>query len=72
MVIRVRRSVDHTRLHFPENIALKLLLSGLDREQSLGSGGEKLSGRVCRCEPRKQSGKNIKISCILLHNVAWG
>lgn len=53
-------SVDHTGLHFAENISLKLLRSGLDTGQELGSGGQKLAGRKCRCKPRKQSEENTK------------
>lgn len=36
-------SVDHSGLHFAENISLKLLKSGLDTGQELGSGGQKLA-----------------------------
>lgn len=48
MVIHECGSVYHISLHFAENIALNLLVSDLDREQELGSEGEKLARRECR------------------------
>lgn len=50
------RSVDHTGLHFAENMSLKLLKSGLDREDRSqvqgtrnllgGNAGDNLESRV--------------------------
>lgn len=48
MVIHEYGSVDHSGLHFAETVSLKLLKDGLDREQELSSGGEKLAWRECK------------------------
>ena len=53
-------SVDHTGLHFTENMSLKLLKNDLDRGQELGSGGQKLAGRKCRGKLRKQTEEDTK------------
>lgn len=53
-------SLDHTGMHFAENIHLKLLKNGLNGGWDLGSGGQKLARRKCRGKPRKQSEENTK------------